>query len=950
MPYMPTDDEAAMLAQLAGAQGGSDQTDTTNAPAAQPNPDAQGDVAAMLQGMLQGNTPAGGYDVAGAPVAAPDGSPDGGGGPDQQMASVQPSPPAGGTGGTVATSAPAPVTMTGTNDPDQTASNAQQVTTDPDQIQPPSQQVASAATGPDSTSASRLTGAPPSDGGGSTSGTSGDTSSPPADTSGTTSGAPPNSTNAKSDNSDKPFTDRLALAESGNDPNAKNPASSAGGTWQITDGTLQSIYAAHPELQGKGKNDPAVRDALLTDNKAVLTKSLQRDPTDGEQYSAWLLGADGASKFLTADPNASVASVVSAEAIAANKGIFTDAQGKPLSVQQAYANITNRIEHPGSGSTQTASNVPGGGGTPAAPGVPSTGALFQQQNDLLKQYIASQPQMWDKLAQMQKDYMNATKPSFFDTLNSGMSQYAQQMNAANANRYATAGGVLLHALPNAQPMQEALANSANQQMQERQIANQRAATGFQIGSGALQAQQAQAGQNVGLQQGLANTAMQYNVEQQKLGVQALQYQLERAKFGQSNATAIDKYIADNVTDPVTRAAVTKEFYAGGGNPSGSLADNTQTVNAIIAKHAQAGDNISQPTGKFVEAEGTDPNDPTHVIRERVDTSTPAGQAKVAAYPAWVHTTELGSPQVNVAGTTVNSGDGGTKDASDSQQYLSQQHNSYEATAALQLLQIIKQNGGTSKLTQGEIPSAVLGAIKNLTGMDPLNNDVRTLYTKMVARIQSGNVLEQLKGLPRPSEMIYNQIQKGQVGADYPAADAEAFLNFTKADSQWQMGFIQARRAAIKDANVRNDKQFDPEDWAINTYFPQHPPPTWDMNDVIEGHIKGGKGGGSTTPPADNGGGGNQTTPPADTSGQVAGNPSLLGGFLNWARRQVGAGPAQATPTAPAAPVPPVATPQQMYGGSQPQAAPQQTGQIKTIQPIKPLNISPDQKRMLQSNG
>src|ERR1700722_18965236 len=101
MPYMPTDDESDVLSQIAASMagnGGSDVTDTTNPPAAQPNPDAQGDVAAMLQGMLQGNTPAGGYQVAGEPVAAPDGSPDGSSGPDQQMASVQPSAPAGGTG------------------------------------------------------------------------------------------------------------------------------------------------------------------------------------------------------------------------------------------------------------------------------------------------------------------------------------------------------------------------------------------------------------------------------------------------------------------------------------------------------------------------------------------------------------------------------------------------------------------------------------------------------------------------------------------------------------------------------------------------------------------------------------------------------------------------------------------------------------------------------------
>ena len=949
MPYTPTDDESDVLAQLAsqmGGTGGSDVTDSTTPPPAQMNPD----VAAMLQGMLQGSAPAAGYQVAGDTVAPPSGAPDGSGGPDQQMASVQPSAPAGGTGGAVGTNAPAPAPVPtdpnaaapAPSAPGDSTQSADSQTNDPNAPPPPDPNAPPAEGKTQVASLGATSGTTSSPAGNTTSGSSGGTSSPPA-----------NSTNAKQDGSDRPFTDRLQLAESGGNPNAKNPLSSASGPWQITDGTLQSIYTAHPDLNGAGKNDPRVRDALLSDNNAVLTKTLGRAPTDGEQYSAWLLGADGASKFLTADPSAPVSSVVSPEAIAGNKAIFTDSQGKPLSVSQAYQNITNRIEHPGTGSTETASNATSGT-TPAAPTVPGTGQLFQQQNDLLKQYIASQPAMWDKLAQMQKDYMTATKPSFFDTLNSGMSQYAQQMNAANANRFATAGGVLLHALPNAQPMQDALANSANQQMQERALQNQRAQVGFQTGAGMLEAQQKQAGENVGLQSALANTAMQYNVEQQKLGVQALQYQLERAKFGQTTNEALDRYISDNVGDPVTRAAVTKEFYSGGGNPTAPLSQNVAVINGIIAKHAAAGENISQPTGKFVEASGTDPNDPTHVIRERVDTSTPAGQAKVAAYPSWVHTTDLGAPSVNVGGTTVNSGEGGgTKEASDSQQYLSQQHNSQEADAALKLLQVIKANGGTSKLTQGEVPSAVLGAIKNLTGLDPLNNDVRTLYTKMVARIQSGNVLEQLKGLPRPSEMIYNQIQKGQVGADYPAADAEAFLNFTKADSQWQMQFIAARRAAIKDANLRNDKQFDPEDWAMNTYFPNHPPPTWDLNDVMEGHIndaqkaKGGTGGGTggggsdTSNQTSQGGGGNQTTPPAQGG-------SLLGNAIDWMRRQVGAGPPQTRRSSP------VATPQQMYGGSPaaPPATPAapQPGQIKTIQPVKPLAVTPEERRMFQGNG
>lgn len=108
----------------------------------------------------------------------------------------------------------------------------------------------------------------------------------------------------------------IAQIESGLNPDAKNPNSSAAGLFQFIDGTAKQYGLAN-------KFDPvqATRAAakLAKDNAAHLTKVLGRAPTPGELYLAHQQGPGGAAKLL-ANPNARAADVVGMAAVRLNGG------------------------------------------------------------------------------------------------------------------------------------------------------------------------------------------------------------------------------------------------------------------------------------------------------------------------------------------------------------------------------------------------------------------------------------------------------------------------------------------------------------------------------------------------------------------------------------------------------------------------------------------------------
>lgn len=113
-------------------------------------------------------------------------------------------------------------------------------------------------------------------------------------------------------------------AESGGDPNARNPRSSAGGLFQFTDPTWNGLverYGREHGLTVEGKMDPAQQQTAMRlftgDNaKALRTEGVAITP--GSLYASHFLGAGAAPRVLTADPSTPMTALVGPEVIRAN--------------------------------------------------------------------------------------------------------------------------------------------------------------------------------------------------------------------------------------------------------------------------------------------------------------------------------------------------------------------------------------------------------------------------------------------------------------------------------------------------------------------------------------------------------------------------------------------------------------------------------------------------------
>lgn len=172
-------------------------------------------------------------------------------------------------------------------------------------------------------------------------------------------------------------TDSIIQAESGGDPNAKNPDSTASGSGQFIDSTFLSVLKAHhPDIaQGQTddqllalKNDPVLGHQLTADyaddnGKALSAAGLPVTP--GTTYLAHFAGPAGAAKVLQADPNAPIETVLGSAAVAANpflKGMT--AQG----VQAWAAKKMGAASPTGAPGTPTAA--------PAPPVAPTAAPIF----------------------------------------------------------------------------------------------------------------------------------------------------------------------------------------------------------------------------------------------------------------------------------------------------------------------------------------------------------------------------------------------------------------------------------------------------------------------------------------------------------------------------------------------------------------------------------------------
>ena len=173
-------------------------------------------------------------------------------------------------------------------------------------------------------------------------------------------------------------TDSIIQAESGGDPNAKNPNSSASGPGQFIDSTFLSVLKAHhPDIaQGQSdadllalKNNPALGAQLTSDyasdNQAVLSKA-GLPVTPGTTYLAHFAGPAGAVKVLQADPNALASDILGPAALAANPFL------KGMTAQGLQSWAAKKM-----GATSPTAPAAGAPGTPSAAPAPPVAPAAQ---------------------------------------------------------------------------------------------------------------------------------------------------------------------------------------------------------------------------------------------------------------------------------------------------------------------------------------------------------------------------------------------------------------------------------------------------------------------------------------------------------------------------------------------------------------------------------------------
>ena len=148
------------------------------------------------------------------------------------------------------------------------------------------------------------------------------------------------------------FFNKVAKAESNNNPNAKNANTSASGKYQFTDGTWKQMvkrYGTDTGITDADKNDPKAQETMVKlfakDNITRMQPFLQRLPTKGELYSAHVLGADGALRLINAannDPNKQAIMLFPKAVTMANKSIFFNGN-TPRTALEVYQTLVKKV-------------------------------------------------------------------------------------------------------------------------------------------------------------------------------------------------------------------------------------------------------------------------------------------------------------------------------------------------------------------------------------------------------------------------------------------------------------------------------------------------------------------------------------------------------------------------------------------------------------------------------
>lgn len=196
----------------------------------------------------------------------------------------------------------------------------------------------------------------------------------------------------------------MAQIESGGDPNAQNPNSSAGGLFQQLDANADA-YGVANKFDPAQSADGAARFAV--DNSNTLSKVLGRQPTGAELYLAHQQGPGGASALLS-NPNARAVDIVGADAVRLNGGSADMTAGEFAGI---WINKFNNIQ---------------GNAAPTDPTIrsnPMGGQAFSNLYDVMQAMTKMTPDAADKLFNSVID-QQAAGQSLIDTAEAKRQQEA----------------------------------------------------------------------------------------------------------------------------------------------------------------------------------------------------------------------------------------------------------------------------------------------------------------------------------------------------------------------------------------------------------------------------------------------------------------------------------------------------------------------------------------------
>lgn len=138
----------------------------------------------------------------------------------------------------------------------------------------------------------------------------------------------------------KNYFKKVAIVESGDNPNAKNPFGAAG-RYQFLASTWNDL--SNKNKLGYSENDrfdpvksEKVMKILTQQNANYLRKSIKRELNDDDLYLAHFLGAGGASSFIKAEaknPNELTTSYFSPKIVQQNRNVMLNKDGSPKTLQ-----------------------------------------------------------------------------------------------------------------------------------------------------------------------------------------------------------------------------------------------------------------------------------------------------------------------------------------------------------------------------------------------------------------------------------------------------------------------------------------------------------------------------------------------------------------------------------------------------------------------------------------